>query len=77
MMRKLLTALFGAVLGAAAGVTVSVPVLLALDAMGITTSREDVPLHGVIPFIVTVYGCGLVGGLLGGLLAWRRSGRPD
>ena len=75
MMRKVLTALLGLLLGVAAGLTVSVPIIAVLDAMDITTSPEDLPLHGVIPFIVTVYGCGLVGGVVGAVWAWGRSGR--
>jgi hypothetical protein len=77
MMWKLVAVLLGILFGAVGGLVVAVPILVILNIMGMTTSREDLPLHGVIPFIATIYGCALVGSIVGATLAWRRSDRES
>jgi hypothetical protein len=67
--------LLGLVLGFIAGLAVALPIVVVLDIAGVTTSREDLPLHGVIAFVATVWGCVLVGGIAGVVLGWRRSAR--
>jgi H+/Cl- antiporter ClcA len=74
-MPKFLTVLLGCLLGAVAGLVVAVPILVVLNAADVTTFKEDLPLHGWIPFVATVYGCALVGGVVG--QSWVGGGTTD
>lgn len=76
-MRKLVTVLLGVLLGVIAGLLVAVPILVALNVAGVTDFREDLPLHGVVPFVATLDGCVFIGGVAGAVLGWRRSDRSS
>jgi hypothetical protein len=76
-MRKLVTVFLGLVLGVIAGLVVAVPILVALNVASITDFREDLPLHGVVPFVATTDGCVFIGGVAGAILGWRRSERSS
>jgi hypothetical protein len=69
-MPKFVTVLLGCLLGVVADLIVAVPILVILNAADVTTFKEDLPLHGWIPFVATVYGCALVGGVVGAILGW-------
>jgi hypothetical protein len=72
-MRRLVAVLLGIALGAIVGIMAAIPILVVLNIVGVTGFREDLPLHGVIPFIATLWGCTLLGGIAGAVVGWRRS----
>jgi hypothetical protein len=79
-MGRLAAVLLGIVLGAIVGIMAAIPILVTLDIAGVTDSKEDLPLHGVIPFVATLWGCMLLGGITGAVVGWRRSSpssRPE
>jgi hypothetical protein len=55
-MRRLVAVLLGIALGAIVGIMAAIPILVVLNIVGVTGFREDLPLHGVIPFIATLWG---------------------
>jgi TctA family transporter len=71
-MPKFVIVLLGCLLGVVAGLVVAVPILIVLSAADVTTFKEDLPLHGWLPFVATVYGCALFGGIMGAILGWWR-----
>ena len=60
--------LAGAGLGILAGAASSYVALSILDAVGVTSFVEDEPLHGLIPFLITIWTGPVLGAILGGVL---------
>jgi hypothetical protein len=73
LMRRFMIVVLGLVAGIVAGFVVAVPILLGLDALGVTGSEQDPPLTGWIPIVATLDGCILAGGVVGAVVAWRRT----
>lgn len=74
-MRRFMFAVGRALGGAILGLLLAVPSLILLDWAEVTNHVEDEPLRGLIPFLVTLYGCVIAGATIGTWFAWRRA-RP-